>query len=493
MKKLTFFRSALCVFTFFTLFGHLSVLFSEEVVKDTEERAVPALTFDDALSRVMSANESITAARFEYNKREHDKSAAFGMYFPKIEVKANAVKMDQPVVMDLNDIRTAILKVQQATLQGAGVNPAIINAVSQQTASGLPSFEKTLIDSEYATADLAASWPIFTGGKIVIANKAASARIEESRYKITDIQNRLVTELAERYFGLRLSERVVEVRKLALDGMNEHLVQAKSLETNGMIARVERLHAEVAFADADREYKKSVRDCDLARTALSNSLSEHTIADPTTPLFVFNEIKPLDYYQQLSIEKNPLLQQISINKQLAHLAYTKELAEYSPTIFLFGTYTLYDYHAPELLPKWIAGAGASCTIFEGFSGYEKAKAAKDQESQVETLFFKARKDILTLVEKNYQELMLALEQYHSIDASYRFAEEYLRVREKAFTEGSATSLDVVDAQLAFSKVKIDRLKSVYDFDIALAALLEVSGESQSYASYIHSSNKEAEF
>ncbi len=450
------------------------------------------LTFSDAVQRMKTANDAIIAARFEEEQRMREKSASRGLFFPKVDVKANGVKMSDPVVMDLNDIRTAMLAVQQGTLVGAGVNPAVANAINQQTAQNLPEFKKTLVEDKFMTVDATVTQPIFTGGKILAANRAAGARVSESHAKLVDTQNRLISELVNRYFGYRLAMKVIDVRKMVYDGMEKHLSDAKALEKNGVIARVERLHAEVAFSEAEREYKKALRNSELARTVLNNTLGGNDPVVPVTPLFILKEVKPLEYYQRMALDSNPLLKQIAATRDLAHQNYMKEIASYSPDIFIFGSRQLYEWHSPEYTPKWIIGFGATCNIFEGFAGANHVRAAESQEERVASLETKAKKDIRTLVEKNYQELMLALEQYQSIQSSFKFAEEYLRVREKAFVEGSATSLDVVDAELAFAKVRIDKLKAAYDYDVALGALLEASGQSSLIDQYM-SEREEVEF
>ena len=72
----------------------------------------------------------------------------------------------------------------------------------------------------------------------------------------------------------------------------------------------------------------------------------------------------------------------------------------------------------------------------------------------------------------------------SLEKDLAFADELRRVREKAFVEGLGTSVDVVDATLYLSSIKLKRLKALYDYDIALAALLETCGESLQFDSYI---------
>ena len=40
----------------------------------------------------------------------------------------------------------------------------------------------------------------------------------------------------------------------------------------------------------------------------------------------------------------------------------------------------------------------------------------------------------------------------------------------------------------YAKVKVEQLKAMYDFDVALALLLELTGDSQSFTKYTLSSN-----
>ena len=89
--------------------------------------------------------------------------------------------------------------------------------------------------------------------------------------------------------------------------------------------------------------------------------------------------------------------------------------------------------------------------------------------------------------------MMEIEQFEALRTSMEFANENVRVRKRAFNAGMATSLSVVDAQLALSKVKIEKLNAVYEFDVALAKLLEVCGMSGQYERYQDYNDVEVQF
>ncbi len=434
------------------------------------------LSFDQALGRLREKNESVKAAQMEEEQKKHEKAAAQGLYFPKVQFGARYTRIDEPITIDLNDIRTVIL----------GLHPVV-------PAEMVPSFEKTVQDDKFWRANVTAFWPIFTGGQILAGNRAADAFLNESREKLRYTESTLTTELVRRYFGLRLARKVFEVRKQVLEGMDKHLYQAKKLEENGMIARAERLHAEVAWAEAEREYKRAKRNEKIAQTALSNILSSKDTIDPTSSLFLLRKVEFLAEFRSRVIGNNPILKQLAAKKDAAHQSYKKEMGTLFPQVLLFGQYELYKEDLTMLDPEWAVGVGVNFPLFQGGARLNRLKAAKSLEEKVFYLEQRANRDIETLVEKRYHELMKALEQYEALESALVSTREYLRVRTRSFEEGFATSVDVVDAQLALSRVKIESLVAVYDFDVALAELLEASGESEKFETYRARADLEVSF
>ena len=90
---------------------------------------------------------------------------------------------------------------------------------------------------------------------------------------------------------------------------------------------------------------------------------------------------------------------------------------------------------------------------------------------------------MILKTKLYNELQSYVEQMETMETTYTFAKEYLRIQQKAFAEGFATSKDVVDAEVTMNKVKVGRLKIMNDYVKTLAKLLEITGKSEMFLEY----------
>lgn len=441
----------------------LLVLAALPAKAQTTSGGVPPMTFGDALARVQSSHESLQAADKQRAQLEEERKAARSLYWPKVEAAARYTRIDSPIQMDLEPIRDVILSLHP-----------------QVPASLVPPFVEVFQDERFWRANVQATWPVFTGGKVAAANRAAEARVDDAKAERRMTGNALMTELARRYFGLRLAESARDVRADVLAGIDEHLREATRLEEEGMISRAERLHASVAQADADRELKRAAQDVEIARAGLANILSLDEAGDPSSPLVMSVALEPLDRFEQAARQEHPAFDRLAAQRTLAGQALKAERGRFLPDVYLFGMRELHEADLTILDPKWAVGVGVSWTLFDGFDRSHKVAAARLQQQRVDEVEQRARRDIATLVEKRYRELTKAREQFDALEVALDLGRENLRVRTRAFEEGFATSLDVVDARLSLSRVELQRLSAAYDYDVALAELLEQSGQSDRF-------------
>lgn len=466
----------------------LGFLFAEEV-------SDAGLNYAKALEQMLNLNELLKSVEMEKEKSEYDRKAAFGLYFPTVDLNFTYTHLSDPIELDFRPLRDSMIAMDKLALAAAGNYGDIStyeNLVNNTPALAPNNFIHTLQKKDFWTLGVTVKQPVFTGGKITAANKAAKARFSAASAKVRYTQYALMTELTQRYYGVRLAAKVVEVREEVLDGMKQHLDNATKMKESGIIPNAEKLHAEVAYSEAEREYKKALRDADTVAAGLKNILSTDKQFVPISELFISDDIQDLDFYKSKAAELNPVLAQMRANAELAKQGYMSELARYSPNIFLFGSKNIANNNLSKSIPEWFVGAGATMSIFDGFSSYNSLKAASAVRQSVDEGIKKAMRDIDTLVEKNYNELMKDYEQIQSLNKSLEFAEEYVRVRSLAFQSGFSTSIDVVDARLNLSKVKIEQLYALYEFDVSLARLLEVCGLSEQFSAYQKNARLESE-
>jgi outer membrane protein TolC len=384
------------------------------------------------------------------------------MYLPQVDLAASYTRIDEPIVIDLDSIRQVI-----AELHGI-------------PESFLPPFVDEIQKEKFGKATLTASWVLYTGGKRPAANAAASARLQdaEARQETSVLEARSV--LVERYFGFRLAREVLSVRRELEDAMQRHAEEAKKIEKAGLIAKAERLHAEVALADARMEAKSAEYDVSSAQAGLESVIPHSGQVAPTSALFMSDLKGNRADYQAALIDHQPILKRLDANVRLANAGLQAEYGRFMPDIYVFGQDEIDRQDLTILDPKWSVGVGVQIPLFEGGKRVFDSAAARHQVKSVEALRSQTERDLTALVDLRFQELQKSKERFMALESTVELARENERVRTKAFEAGMSTSLEVTDAQLMLAKARLGRLAAAYDYDVALARLLEATGQSEQF-------------
>ncbi len=466
------------------------------------------LTFEQAASFMSLNNFALKQSDKLIQQKEQELKASRGLYLPNISLSANYVAMSDDIHLDMSPIQEAISPLYETlgnfgNFSGvpnpdpntSGAMPFLPDDISTQVVraqmlEGLDHINSTdwnqiIQKKQFGVVNANFVMPIYTGGKINAANKAAKIEFEEAHVQRSVKQDELFCNLVEVYFGVVLSNHAVNVRQEVYNTMQEHLSDAEKLKTNGMISNAEYLHAVVYCSESERELKKAIRNNTITIDALLNTLSIDTLGEikPVSQLFYQKEIESLNYYLEKGKQNSELLELIKHKKDLAQQGYKVEKANYLPTIAAMGTYVVADKDFSPYMPDYTVGVGLNWTVFDGTARSKKVKAAKYRQDQVDRYYSQTELDISLAIHKYHQEVNMQLEQLIDLESASKFASEYSRVRKKAFSEGMATSTEVSDANLALAKVKIEKLQAIYNYDVSIAKLLYYSGILSEFGNY----------
>ncbi|GAL02276.1 outer membrane protein assembly factor YaeT precursor [Photobacterium aphoticum] len=224
---------------------------------------------------------------------------------------------------------------------------------------------------------------------------------------------------------------------------------------------------------------------EIAQVALTKLLQLDTPAVPSTALFINPSLPPMSAFIEKTLTDYPGLHILDAKKKQATGLMTAEKGKYYPEVYLYGNYSLHedDTLAAKTAPDWAVGVGVNIPLLDNSGRSGKVKAAHSAMKQVDYLRAQAEQDLSVLVEKTYREAMQALEEYNGLASSLSLAQENVSLREKAFSQGLLTSLDVVDAELYLASVKTQRVAAAYQYVISLTRLLAVSGEINQFHQY----------
>ncbi|QUJ70373.1 TolC family protein (plasmid) [Photobacterium sp. GJ3] len=439
------------------------------------------VSFDDAWQMVRNHNDELAAEKSNLDRAAHLQQASRAMSLPRVSVSANYTYLDDPIEIAPSDIiaSTPAGKNQSAQLAGLaqtiGVNPAQLDKM----------FTSRLTDRDILTSSVRAVWPIFMGGRIMTAQDIAKGKTQEAKYMLEMKEHAKFEDLSTYYFGVVLAEQVLKTRQDAEKGLEKHYQNALKMEAQGQIAKVERLQAQSSYDKARVERLKAQRDLEIAQVALTRLLKLQTPALPSTGLFVNEDLPPMSSFLNKTLTDYPGLHILDAKQTQASGLLDAEKGKYYPEVFLYGNYNLYeqDTLAAKTAPDWAVGVGVSIPLFDSSGRSDKVKAAHSAMTQVNYLRAQAEQDLSVLVEKTYREASQALEEYEGLASSITLAEESVALREKAFSQGLSTSLDVVDAELYLASVRTQRVAASYHYVIALSKLLAVSGDINAFDNY----------
>jgi len=449
-----------------------------------QDRSPRPLSFEEALQIALTDNPAMRAAAYEERAAAQERRAAIGLRMPQIGFSGAYTYMGKDIGLDFNDMKKPAGDLFQGAVQ-QGIIPA--QSVSQLQTLMAPVMQADwflkLQDRSFGFVGGEVTLPLYMGGKINAANRAARLKEQAAGEQGDRTRHMLISELVERYFGLVLATQAVEVRRQAVEGVHRHLDEARSLEKNGMLARSERLYVEFKAAEAERELEDAVLQRETLANALKNTLNRTDEYRPASSLFILSHLEPVSYYRELAEERNPLLRQTAIQRRLAEENVKAQRAEFLPQVAAMGGASFYNYQTTGALPRWAVGVGVNIKIFDGLNREYKYSAARQTVRRAGALQEKARQDIGLLIDKSYNRMLNCRNRLNSIDASMTFAEEYLRAKTAAFHRGMSSSTDLIDAELNLAKVRIERMQAAYDFDSALARLLEAAGVSDEFMDY----------
>lgn len=428
------------------------------------------LSFQEAWDLLQQQNNSLAAQRANVERYAHLKDATQNLNLPSVSVGANFTRLDQDV-----------------TLSGKQIfdNTGQALPALAQLVAGIGSIQSTITERDIFTSSIRAIWPIFTGGRITAAQDAAAGKEEEAQSQLAmEIQARY-EDLAKYYFSVVLAKEVLATRIAVEEGLTQHRDNALKLEQQGQIAHVERLQADASLDKAKVERKKAQKTLDIAQSALTQILGATETVEPSGMLFINTSLPPMHAFIEQTLNTYPGLSLLDAKEKQASSLIKAEQGKYYPEVYLYGDYSLHedDSLASQMKPDWLVGVGVNIPLIENTGRSEQVKAANSAVNQVRYLKAQAKQDLSVLVEKTYLEAEQALEEVTGLNSSLNLAQENLRLRQKAFSQGLSTSVDVVDAELYLASIRTQQSLASFNYLISLNKLLALSSEMSSFSTY----------
>ncbi len=459
------------------------------------------LTLNSAVNKAISANKGLKSYQKSFEAKQEQVSVSWGRYMPSVSIDAFYNYLDKDIAIDLNPVRNAMISLQSGNQVALSNLEAILKTgtplTEQEKAQILAGsklkleqampeekFREVLKERAFPQAMISLKQPIFTGGKISAGIDAANAQKEMAETKVNTETEALINNVIANYLNVLLAKENLNVRTDVLAGIQKHADRADKLLLQGVIANNDKLRADVALAEAERNQYEAKEKLNLAYMALKSvvEISDDNIELSETLVFAPGNIS-IDNMILTARDNNPILNNLRASTKALNAKADSKYADYFPTVFGFGFYNVFDNYIAAEEPKWGVGVGLHYELFDGLIRTNEYQSSKAEAEAVNLMTQETERKVELLLRSQFMNYKIAQDQYNKLEKTLLQAQENNRLNEKRFEEGLGTSLEALDAQLALEGIKLKRIAALSDYYRNLADMYQTVGASSQFLKF----------
>ncbi|WP_066245097.1 TolC family protein [Anaerosporomusa subterranea] len=319
------------------------------------------------------------------------------------------------------------------------------------------------------------NWQLYNGGRTDRQVEQAKEGVLVSELGIQKAKQQLKLDVTTAYFNVLQAQNMVNVNQETVNNFKQHLQIVEEKFKVGVVAKSDVLRSEVELANAEQNLIKSENGYDVAVATLLN-IMDRTSETEVVLKDDFGYEKStisLDESLVLARKNRPDITQSEANVRIAEQGVAIAESGNSPTVSLSASKGWNDV-VPDN-GNWSAGVSANWNIFD--AGLTKSKVrqadaslvkAKEQAKQVSD-------SVALEVRQAYLNMLEGEKRIQTTDVASQKAQEDMFIAQEKYRAGVGTNLDVIDAQLALTQARTNRIQALYDFNVSKAKLDKAVG------------------
>lgn len=412
---------------------------------------VPSLGLGDCVRLALENNYGLKAETSKADAARAGVGKAASFFFPKLDVSETYMRSDNPVMAFGS-------KLNQGRFTVADFDVARLNSPEA-------------IDNFNFRAQI--TQPVWNGGREVIGYRRAKLGAEAADKSVERARQQTVFQAVQTYYGVELAVEYVKVADKAVETTEGHMKLAQSFYDQGMLIGSEVLQAKVRLAEVKEMLIKARNREATAKAGLNMVLArpQDTPFDAAEPLAYREFPGTLAEFQKTAEAGRPDLAAVETGVRNMEEGVKYAKAGYYPNLNLTGRYELDDRDI-------FRGRGDSYTVmamasWNVFDGMLTTNSVREANAELNSAGYglKAMRDgVLFEVRQAYNDMDEARQRINVMSGAVEEGEESLRIIQKRFAAGMAKTLDVLDAETALTRARVNRAQALYDHNVAVARL-----------------------
>ena len=334
------------------------------------------------------------------------------------------------------------------------------------------------------SAELSIAQPLFTFGRIAGRTRAAERAADAAELSLEQERADVAFEIRRTYWQLQSALAVQASMETALAQVDEHvqdvrnrLAEGTSLDRDLLVAQTRR--SRVVLEQVEAENAVRVAQLELNRLI---GLPLDTDTRPSAEAVVAGDEPELAALTATTLERRPALRALAQQVASLEAQLSAARSERLPRFDLTGRY---QYARPnpyffteqdQFRRTWELGLTGQWNIWEGGRQSALGEEARARLDAARARLAEARELAAVEVARQQLEIRRARAAAAAAETHLREAEESFRVLRQQYEEGTALSVDVLDAEQAQRQAQARRAAALADYQVARAAVRRLVGE-----------------
>ncbi|MCK4352193.1 TolC family protein [candidate division WOR-3 bacterium] len=433
------------------------------------------ITLDEAIERALEHNEGILVARNKITEAEAGVIIGRSGFLPKINIQGSYTRLAKLPSLEMAAPEYGELQVPVFNTLGIPTGYTIVPGVV-----GIDTMAFRMGEEENYLSRASLQQPLFTWGKILNAYQISKLNFEAEREDFRKQKNELVFNVTKSFYGILVLNELIKLTSDAYTQTKRHVKVVEKRYNAGLASKFDLLRAKVQLANMEPQVIKAKNGLEIAKIGIKTllGLSQDTIIKLKGELRVgAYRNTPLQKCIKDAKANRPEIKSLQLRKNMTLKALSIAKRANFPNLAFIANY---DYKKPlyfenEWGTDWNVTLALQFPLLTGFETLGKIRQANARVSQAEHGLNLLKDAIELEVRMAYLQLEESKRIVESQEKNIAQAKEALSIVDKRYKQGLATSLEVMDTQLALTKAKTNWLQSLSDYLIAKAGLEKATG------------------
>lgn len=340
--------------------------------------------------------------------------------------------------------------------------------------------------------------PIYTFGKIANLKKAAAHNVTVKEFQRVAARNELIFQVKKAYYGLAflysLDEFLRELDERSRKARDR--IEDRIKSGSGEATDIDLMRMEVFRSDSEKRMIELQYGIAFVKQTLGllTGLAPRDVDIVDRYITVKKiEIQPADYYLSRARVARPEMTQLNEGVLAAENLMKSVRAEFFPSFFLLGFYNFArapgreDIESPFLVDNFnFDSMGGTLGMRQTLAFHRssaKFRDAKAQHAKAKALRDLAFQGLEIEIRKAYNDFAGDQASYEAAERAFKVGRSWVLATTLNFSAGLVPIKDLLEAFVAYSRVKFSYLDSMQEFNVSLSQLSKAVGEEFSDARY----------